>query len=90
MEKTLSLSEAKTRLNQLVEDVVEKDDEFIITRNGKTVAVLVPADLYEGWKETEEIKRDPVLMDEIKKGIERLKKKDKRYTFEQVFGEALK
>ena len=90
MEKTLSLSEAKTKLNRLVEDIVEKDDEFIITKNGKTVAVLISSELYEGWKETEEIQKDPEFLKEIKKGVERLQKKGKRYSFEDVFGESLK
>jgi antitoxin YefM len=90
MEKTISLSEAKMKLNRLVEDVVAKDGEFIITKNGSPVAVLVPADLYEGWKETREIQSDPEFVKEIKKGVDRLKAGGKRYTFEDVFGERLK
>lgn len=90
MERSLSLSEAKMRLNRLVDDVLAKDDEFIITRNGSPAAVLVPAVLYEGWKETKEIQSDPALMKEIRKGIQRLKRGGKRYTFEDVFGESLR
>ncbi len=88
MEKTLSLSEAKMKLNRLIDDVVAKDDEFVITKNGSPAAVLVPAALYEGWKETKEIQADPEFMKEIKKGVDRLRKKGKRYTFEDIFGEA--
>ena len=90
MEKTLSLSEAKMKLNRLVEDVVAKDDEFIITKNGTPVAVIVPASLYEGWQETKEIQSNVEFTKEIKKGIARLRKKSKRYSFEDVFGEPLK
>lgn len=90
MEKTISLSEAKMKLNRLVEDVIGKDGEFIITKNGSPVAVLVPADVYEGWKETREIQSDPEFLKEIKKGVERLKSGGKRYSFEDVFGETLK
>jgi antitoxin YefM len=89
MEKILPLSEAKARLNQLVDDVVTKDDEFIITKNGKTAAVLVSVELYEGWRETEEIQKDPEFLKEIKKGVENLRKKKRRYTFEDIFGERL-
>lgn len=89
MEKTLSLSEAKMKLNRLVDDVVIKDDEFVITKNGSPVAVLVPNSLYEGWKETKVIQGNPELMGEIKKGLKRLKKRGKRYTFEEVFGEPI-
>lgn len=90
MEKTISLSEAKMKLNRLVEDVRNQEGEFIITKNGSPVAVLVPADLYEGWKETREIQADPEFMKEIKKGVARLRSGGKRYTFEDVFGETLK
>lgn len=90
MEKTLSLSEAKMKLNRLVEEVVEKDNEFIITKNGSPVAAVVPAAIYEGWKETKAIQADTEFMKEIKKGIARLRKGGKRYSFEQVFGEPLK
>ena len=89
MEKTLSLSEAKAKLNSLVDEVVAKDHEFVLTKNGKPVAVLMSADHYEGWKETKEIQSDPKLMKAIKKGIDNLKKGKKRHTFEEVFGEPL-
>lgn len=90
MEKSLSLSEAKTHLNSLVDAVVAKEDEFIITRNGSPAAVLVSTSLYEGWKETMHIKADASLMQSIKKGVKRLQQGGKRYTFEDVFGESLK
>lgn len=90
MEKTLSLSEAKMKLNQLVDKITTKDDEFVITKNGEPVAALVPASVYEGWKETREIQSDPELREEIRQGIARLRSTTKRFTFEEVFGESLK
>ena len=87
MERTLSLSEAKMKLNRVVEDVAQKDDEFIITKNGSPVAVLVPAAVHEGWKETKIIQSDPEFLKEIRKGLARLKKRGKRHTFDEVFGE---
>ena len=89
MEKTLSLSEAKMRLHKLVEEVVEKDDEFIITKNGEPVAVLIPTFLYESWQETNEVLSDKEFVKEIKKGIQNLKKHKKRHSFEEIFGEPL-
>lgn len=85
MEKTLSLSEAKMKLNRLVDLVDTKDDEFVITKNGAPVAVLVPPALYEGWKETQAIQADKEFMKEIRKGLARLKKGEKRYSLEEVF-----
>lgn len=90
MDKTLSLSEAKMKLHQLVEKVHQQDDEFIITKNGEPIAVLVPTFLYEGWNETKDIQSNKEFLAEIKKGIENLKKRKKRYHFEDVFGEPLK
>lgn len=89
MEKYLSLSEAKAKLNHLVDEVIEKDDEFILTKNGKPVAVIVPFSHHEGSKETQAIKADPKFYKEIKAGIKRLKKGGKRYSFEDIFGESL-
>lgn len=89
MEYFLSLSEAKTKLNHIVKSVIKRDDEFIITKNGKPAAVLIPASAYEGWKETQEIMADKDFYREIRRGIASLKKGGKRYSFEEVFGEPL-
>ena len=39
--KTLSLSEAKAKLSSLVDEVSQRDEEVVITRNGRPAAVLV-------------------------------------------------
>ena len=83
--ETLSLSEAKMKLSELIEKVQSTDAEFIITKNGRPAAVLVSPDEFEGWKETIAIKADSDLMTEIKKGISALKKKPKVYTLEELF-----
>ena len=74
MTRTLSLSEVKIKFSHLVDGVVRKDDEVLITRNGRTVAVLLSADIYDSWKETQEIKANSALMQEIKKGVNALQK----------------
>jgi len=80
--KILSLSEAKIKLSQLVEQVNTMDEEIVITKNGRPSAVLISPDEYEGWKETIKIKSDPDLMKEIKQGLLALKKKSKLYTLD--------
>lgn len=89
MDKTLSLSEAKIKLNGLVDDVITNGDEFIITKNGSPAAVIIPTSLYESWRETLEITSNTVLLDEIQDGLKRLKNKQKRHSFKAVFGEPL-
>ena len=81
----LSLSEAKMKLSELIEKVQSTDLEVIITKNGRPAAVLVSPDEFEGWRETIAIKADGDFMNEIKKGIEALKKKPKVYTLEELF-----
>jgi prevent-host-death family protein len=84
--KTLSLSEAKMKLSSLVDSVYRTDEEVIITKNGSPAAVLISPDEFEGWKETIAIRSDSVFMDEIKKGVDALKKgRAKLYTLEELF-----
>ena len=84
--KTFPLSEAKTKLSGLVEKVRARDEEIVITRNGRPVAVLVSPDEFDSWKETVAIRADTALMREIKAGLSALKaKKAKLYTLEELF-----
>lgn len=85
--KALSVSEAKMKLSQLVESVNVTDEEVMITKNGRPVAVLVSPDEFEGWKETIAIRSDAALMKEIEKGIRALKKRTKEYSVEELFSE---
>ena len=83
--KTLSLSEAKMKLSELVEAVYSRDEEILITRNGRPAAVLVSPEEFESWQETIEIASSPDLMAEIKRGRAGLKKKSRLYTLEELF-----
>jgi antitoxin YefM len=84
--KTLSLSEVKMKLSSLVDAVYKTDEEVIITKNGSPAAVLISSDEFESWKETIAVRSDAAFMDEIKKGVEALKKgKAKLYTLEELF-----
>jgi prevent-host-death family protein len=84
--KTLSLSEAKAKLSGLVEAVERRDEEVVITRNGRPAAVLVSPDEYESWKETQTVKSDNALMGEIRAGLKALKaRKGRLYTLEELF-----
>jgi len=82
--KTLSLSEVKMKLSELIENVHSTDEEIVITKNGRPSAVLVSPDEFESWKETVDIKSDVDLMNEIKKGLLALKTKNKLYTLEEL------
>jgi antitoxin YefM len=85
--RTLPLSEVKAKLSGLVEAVERRDEEVMITRNGRPAAVIVSADEYESWKETREIMADKAFMREIRTGLRAAKRgKLRRYTLDELFG----
>ncbi len=88
MTYTLPLSVAKIKFSKLVDDILKKEDEVVITRNGKPAAVLINAEEYASWKETQEIKANPALMREIAEGLKAIQHgKDKKYaSVEELFG----
>ncbi len=85
---TISVSEAKMKLSALVNSIKETDEEVIITKNGRPVAVLVSPDEFESWRETMTIRFDANFMEEIKSGLESLKKGNASlYTLEELLPE---
>ena len=45
--KTLPLAEVKANFSQLIDQVVKRDEQILITRNGRPAAVLASADEYD-------------------------------------------
>ena len=68
MTNTLPITKARENLTSLVENAKNRLSEYIITVNGSPAAVLISAEEYESWKETNEIMSNPKLMDDIKGG----------------------
>ena len=84
--KILPLSEAKARLNRLVDEVREGQEEILITKNGRPAAVLLSPDEVESWKETLAIMSDRGFMAELRKGLKQLRQRKARlYTLEELF-----
>lgn len=65
---TLSITEARKNLPNLVDRASNNLEEFTILKNGKVQAVLMSAEEFESWKETIEIMSDKKLMEDIRKG----------------------
>jgi len=82
--KTLPLSEVKMKLSQLIDEVYSRDEQIIITRNGKPVAVLISPDEAESWQETVVIRTDTELMEEIRGGLRGLAKTKRLYSLEEL------
>jgi prevent-host-death family protein len=89
MSKTMPISEVKTRLPELVSAVEEREDEIVVTRNGKPAAVLVNYIEYERLKETLDVLSDPVSMRQIAQGKRFYAKGRQGESFEALFGESL-
>lgn len=89
MAKTLPLSEVKTRLPELVAGVQEREEEVVVTKNGRPAAILINVDEYTRLKETLDVLSDPTLMSQIAESRAFYRKKNKGLLFEGVFGEPL-
>ncbi len=84
--KTLSVSEAKMKLRDLIDAVNATDEEVMITKNGRPAAVLVSPEEFESLKETVAIRSDLPLMKEIRRSLKALKMKQaKIFTLEELF-----
>lgn len=83
---TMSLSEAKMKLSELVDRVHRLDERVIITRNGSPVAVLVSTAEVESYDETAAIEADADLRKEVDQGLKALESRPKKlYTLEELF-----
>ena len=67
MGKTLPISEVKAKLPELVTSVCDREEEVVVTRNGKPAAVLVNYAEYERIRETIDILSDADLMTQLRK-----------------------
>ncbi|MEI9479794.1 MAG: type II toxin-antitoxin system Phd/YefM family antitoxin [Deltaproteobacteria bacterium] len=84
--KTLSVSEAKMKLNGLIDTVNATGEEIMITKNGRPAAVLVSPEEFESLKKTIAVRSDQTLMKEIRRGLRALQmKKAKAFTLEELF-----
>lgn len=73
MSNTVSATDARTRLYELLEEVEKLSKRVIITSHGKTKAVLVNADELESLEETLEVLRDKRAMASIAKSMKEIK-----------------
>ncbi len=89
MSKTMPISEVKTRLPELVSGVAEREEEIVVTRNGKPAAVLVNYDEYERMKDTLDVLSDPDLMKQIGQSKSFYVNGRRGQSFEAVFSEPL-
>jgi len=90
MTKTLPISEVKARLPELVAGVLDREEEVVVTRNGRPAAMLVNIGEYERLKETLDVLSDPDMMRQIRESERYFAKGGKGLSFEEVFGVPLR
>jgi len=74
MSDFVSISNARANLPDLVERVDKHMDRVTITVNGKPKATLISAEELESLEETAEILAIPGALEDIKEGMEQIKK----------------
>ncbi len=70
--ETMSLTELRPRLSEVVERAQQFFDRFVITRHGRAEAVLLAADDFEGLLETVDILSDNELVIRLTEAEEEL------------------
>lgn len=69
MPKTVPVRELRSNLSSLLDDVSDRRDHVLVTRNGAPAAALIPVDEYEALEETAEILSDPDALAALEVGL---------------------
>ena len=84
--KTLPLSEAKDRLSRIVDDVADRDERVMITRNGRPAAVMMSPSEFDSLLATLDLLSDPEIMAQIARS-KRAMRRAPLYTLDELFRE---
>jgi antitoxin YefM len=85
---TISVTDARARLPELVDDVSGRLSEYVITKHGRAHAVLMSSEEHDALLETLEILSDSATMERIRQGLGEIGRGETA-SFEDVFGESL-
>ncbi|HEX5610779.1 MAG TPA: type II toxin-antitoxin system Phd/YefM family antitoxin [Solirubrobacterales bacterium] len=69
MAKTVPVRELRSNLSSLLDDVSDRRDHVLVTRNGTPAAALIPIDEYEGLEETAEVLSDADALSALEAGL---------------------
>lgn len=50
MDKTIALTEARRQFSEIVNEVMYRNSSYVIEKQGKPAAAIVPLEIYEQWK----------------------------------------
>lgn len=66
MAKTIAFTEARARLTELLDEVNERHEHVVITRNGRPVGVMLSSEEYEALAETLEVLEDEETVEALR------------------------
>ena len=69
MAKIVPARELRAKLSDFLNDVADRRDHVLVTRNGRPAAALVPVDEYEALEESAEILSDADALAAIETGL---------------------
>lgn len=69
MKRTYTVSKLRPNLLKVVNDAQRLGEEFVITKNGEPMAVIVGYDEWESWDETMEILADEGALKRIQASL---------------------
>ena len=70
MAQELPITEARARLTQIANDLVDSQDTVTVTNRGKPVMTLIGYEMYESIMESLEIMGDPALMAQLRQSLQ--------------------
>ncbi len=86
----MPLSEIKTHFPEVIQGVEKREEEVVVTRNGRPAAVILNYAEFQRLKATVEVLTDRGMMSQIRKSKKFFRAGKKGLSFEEVFGEPLK
>lgn len=84
MPTTLSASEAKRRLGEVISTVADDGAEVIVENHGRPRAAIIPIDAYEQYQHLREKARRAAAFEEIQQIRERVRQRNQDLTQEQA------
>jgi prevent-host-death family protein len=69
MAKAVPVAEFRRNLAELLRDVADRREHVLVTKNGRPVAAVIPADEYLALEDTAEILSDPDAIKAIEEGL---------------------
>ena len=83
--KIIPVTALRPKLLEYLNRANRLGQEYIITKNGKPSAVIIPFDEWESWKETMEVLADPSALRRIRKAQAYFRRGGKGKAIHDVF-----